>query len=88
MTIGPESHAKLGWEEITNQIISSIPGAVFILWGKTAQAKKKLLNTPYVIESAHPSPLSAYKGFFGSKPFSTANNMLKEMGKEPIQWSL
>ena len=92
LTIGEsdfKSHQKMGWEEITDEIIHSIPSdVIFVLWGKIAQKKKKILNTEYIIESAHPSPLSASKGFFGSKPFSTINRMLIEMGKEPINWSI
>ena len=92
LTIGEsdfKSHQKMGWEEITDEIIHSIPSdVIFVLWGKIAQKKKKILNTEYIIESAHPSPLSASRGFFGSKPFSTINRMLIEMGKEPIIWSI
>ena len=94
----PQSHSKLGWEEVTDQILryiaSTTEKVIFVLWGKSAQVKKKIL-TPYldshqhrIFESAHPSPLSASKGFFGSKPFSTINTWLTEMGKEPIQWEL
>jgi len=94
----PQSHSKMGWEEVTDQIIRSVAaqtrGTIFILWGKSAQVKKKLL-TMYlgthqhrVFESAHPSPLSASKGFFGSKPFSITNTWLTELGKEPVDWSL
>jgi uracil-DNA glycosylase len=67
---------------------------VFVLWGKSAQVKKKLLglyldkNKHRVFESAHPSPLSASKGFFGTKPFSTVNRWLQEMGKETIEWQI
>ena len=92
----PQSHSKIGWEEVTDQIIRSIAAqnknVIFVLWGKSAQVKKKLLG-PYldknghrVLESAHPSPLSASKGFFGTKPFSKINGWLTEMGKEPINW--
>lgn len=94
----PQSHSKIGWEEVTDQIIRSIAAVsqnvIFVLWGKSAQVKKKLLglyldkNKHRVFESAHPSPLSATKGFFGSKPFSTINTWLKEMGKEPINWQI
>ena len=85
---GPQSHSKIGWEEVTDQIIRSIPSdVIFVLWGKSAQAKKKL-GLQKIIESAHPSPLSASKGFFGSKPFSTVNKWLVEMGKEPIEWNI
>jgi len=86
-----QSHSKMGWEEITDQIIRSIAtrsDVIFVLWGKSAQAKKKLLSTKYIIESAHPSPLSAYRGFFGSKPFSTINGWLQEMDKTPILWNI
>lgn len=88
----PQSHSKIGWEEVTDQIIRSIArsNAIFVLWGKSAQAKKKLLSLHKhkIFESAHPSPLSASKGFFGTKPFSTINEWLKEMDKEPINWSI
>ena len=92
-----QSHAKIGWEEITDQIIRSIAAqtknVVFVLWGKSAQVKKKLLamylemNQHRVFESAHPSPLSAKK-FFGTRPFSTVNQWLEEMGKKPIDWTI
>jgi ATP-dependent DNA helicase PIF1 len=94
----PQSHSKIGWEEVTDQIIRSIAAqkekVVFVLWGKSAQVKKKLLglyldkNKHRVFESAHPSPLSASKGFFGSKPFSTINGWLEEMEKESINWQI
>lgn len=90
-----QSHAKIGWEEITDHIIRSIAAqtkhVVFVLWGKSAQVKKKLLamylemNQHRIFESAHPSPLSAKK-FFGTRPFSTVNQWLEEMGKTPIDW--
>lgn len=94
----PQSHAKLGWEEVTDKIIRSIAtncnGIVFVLWGKSAQAKKKTLglyldkNKHRIFESAHPSPLSASRGFFGSRPFSTINTWLSEMGQEEIDWRI
>jgi uracil-DNA glycosylase len=94
----PQSHAKIGWEEVTDQIIRSIAaqteGTIFVLWGKSAQVKKKLLdlylqkNKHRVFGSAHPSPLSAHKGFFGTKPFSTVNQWLQELEKEPVNWQL
>ena len=94
----PQSHAKLGWEEVTDQIIRSIAakcdGVVFVLWGKSAQVKKKSLglyldkNRHRVFESAHPSPLSASKGFFGSRPFSTVNKWLEELGREAVDWRI
>jgi ATP-dependent DNA helicase PIF1 len=92
----PQSHAKIGWEEITDQIIRVIASqtkkTIFVFWGKSAQVKKKLLgqylDQHRIFESAHPSPLSASKGFFGSAPFSTINRWLTEMGKEIIDWNL
>jgi ATP-dependent DNA helicase PIF1 len=94
----PQSHTKIGWEEVTDQIIRSIAAqnknVIFVLWGKSAQVKKKLLglyldkNGHRVFESAHPSPLSASKGFLGSKPFSKINTWLEEMGKEKIDWQI
>jgi ATP-dependent DNA helicase PIF1 len=94
----PQSHIKIGWEEVTDQIIRAIAAqcknVVFVLWGKSAQVKKKLLglymnsNGHRVFESAHPSPLSASKGFFGSRPFSTVNKWLTEMGGEALDWTL
>ena len=88
----PQSHSKIGWEEITDQIISKVADAnaeqdvIFVLWGKSAQIKKKLLGKHKIFESVHPSPLSASRGFFGSKPFSTVNKWLQEMGHTPINW--
>ena len=92
----PQSHAKLGWEPITDHLIRTIAAqterVVFVLWGKSAQVKKNILslyldkNKHRVFESAHPSPLSATKGFFGSRPFSSINAWLTEMGREPIDW--
>jgi uracil-DNA glycosylase len=93
----PQSHAKIGWEEVTDQIIRAIAAqarqVIFVLWGKSAQVKRKLLgmyldsHQHRVIESAHPSPLSASKGFFGSAPFGMINGWLTEMGKEQIRWN-
>lgn len=88
------SHAKKGWEKFTDSIIKSLNSreepVIFILWGKPAQTKKKFIDTDkhIVIESAHPSPLAAYRGFFGSKPFSTVNTELEKLGKTPINWQL
>lgn len=87
------SHATWGWEAVTDAIIHGLSGAqeglVFILWGNNARKKKVLVDTQrhLVIESAHPSPLSARNGFFGSKPFSRANAYLLEHGKEPVVWT-
>ena len=88
------SHAKKGWEAITDQIIRIVNDnterCVFILWGAHAQAKKKLITQGHhaVLEAPHPSPLSAYRGFFGSSPFSRTNALLQEAGRAPIDWNL
>ncbi len=86
------SHYGKGWETFTDNIIKEIDKCnnpiVFILWGNNARSKKKLLTNPnhLIIESAHPSPLSAYHGFFGSKPFSRTNEFLKDNNLEEIKW--
>lgn len=88
------SHSKCGWTEFTDEVIKKISErekpVVFILWGGNARAKKSLidLSRHFVIESAHPSPLSCYNGFFGSKPFSRTNEYLKLIGETPIDWRL
>lgn len=88
------SHAKKGWEVITDQIIQTVNDnterCVFILWGAHAQVKKKLITQGHhaILEAPHPSPLSAYRGFFGSAPFSRTNALLQEAGRAPIEWSL
>ena len=85
-------HAGLIWEEFTDAVIRLVSQeeehVVFILWGAYARKKKSLIDASkhLIIESAHPSPLSAYRGFFGSRPFSRANAYLSEMGREPIDW--
>ena len=85
-------HAGLIWEEFTDAVIRLVSQeeehVVFILWGSYARKKKPLIthDRHLVLESAHPSPLSAYRGFFGSHPFSRANAYLTEMGREPIDW--
>jgi uracil-DNA glycosylase len=90
----PLSHKKKGWEKFTDRIIQLLnqreKPMVFLLWGKPAQEKKKLITNPrhLIIETAHPSPLSAKRGFFGSKPFSKANAFLRENGLEEIDWQL
>ena len=87
------SHKDIGWAIFTDKIIkilaSSSKPIVFILWGANARSKKKYIQNSnhLVIESAHPSPLSAYNGFFGSKPFSKANEFLKNHGVTPINWN-
>ena len=88
------SHRGQGWEIFTDAVISSLNQAshpiVFILWGRPAQEKEKLITNPkhVVLKSVHPSPLSAYRGFFGSKPFSKANAFLEATGQTPIDWRL
>lgn len=86
------SHKDIGWEIFTDFVIKEIndklDNVVFILWGRQARDKKRIItnSSHYIIESAHPSPLSAYNGFFGSKPFSKANEFLKKNNKEPIKF--
>jgi len=88
------SHAGKGWETFTDEVIRAVDAkphrVVFVLWGSHARKKKALVDTSrhVVIESAHPSPLSARNGFFGSRPFSRANAALVEAGLEPIDWRL
>ena len=89
----PLSHKEKGWEIFTDNIIKKLnereKPMVFILWGGYARSKKQLITNKnhYIIESVHPSPLSAYHGFFGSRPFSKANNFLIKNNIEPIDWS-
>ena len=88
------SHRNRGWETFTDQVIRMVNNkkerVVFILWGAFAQKKKPLIdsNRHYVIETPHPSPLSAHRGFFGSRPFSRANTALLEAGRSGIDWGL
>lgn len=88
------SHKGKGWEFFTDKIISLLnereKPMVFILWGANARAKKELISNPshLVLEAAHPSPLSAYNGFFGCRHFSKANEFLERTGQSPINWSL
>ncbi|WP_099332315.1 uracil-DNA glycosylase [Actinomyces minihominis] len=86
------SHRGRGWEAITDQAIRSLVARgkplVSILWGRDAATLKPLLGSTKAIESAHPSPLSAYRGFFGSRPFSRANAILEDEGALPIRWCL
>lgn len=88
------SHRGKGWEEFTDAAIRALNKQdrpiVFILWGRPAQMKKSMLNNPnhLILEAPHPSPLSAYRGFFGSKPFSKTNQFLQEHGVEPIDWQI
>jgi len=88
----PNSHKDLGWEKFTDFIIKEISdkkeNVVFVLWGAFAQKKEELIDSSkhYILKSAHPSPFSVHRGFFGSKPFSKINNYLISKGKKPIQW--
>lgn len=88
----PNSHKGRGWEILTDKIIEKVSEkttpVVFILWGTNARSKKSLIKgvQHLIIESAHPSPLSAYNGFFGSKPFSRTNDFLVKAGLEPVDW--
>ena len=82
------SHKDLGWQKFTESVIKHLATRkiVFILWGESAGGVEPLLNPQLVIRSVHPSPLSSYRGFFGSKPFSRANLMLRELGLSEIDW--
>ncbi|WP_341508898.1 uracil-DNA glycosylase [Photobacterium damselae subsp. damselae] len=88
------SHAKIGWETFTDKVIEHIDqeceGVIFLLWGAHAQKKGKKINTQkhHVLKSAHPSPLSAYRGFFGCQHFSQTNTLLQAMNKTPITWQV
>ncbi len=87
-----QSHSSFGWQTFTDAIIKECnkreKPMVFILWGSNAISKKQFISSHHlVLQSAHPSPLSAYRGFFGSKPFSKANEFLKRHGQTPIDWS-
>lgn len=93
VTVGrPAAHRGKGWELVTDQAIRALISRdrplVTVLWGRDARAVRPLLGDTAVIESVHPSPLSAAGGFFGSKPFSRANRMLAQQGAEPIDWRL
>ena len=88
------SHRKIGWQIFTDNIIRLLNErknpVVFILWGNNAIKKEELITNPihHIIKSVHPSPLSASRGFFGTKPFSRTNEFLKSVGKEPIDWQI
>lgn len=88
----PNSHQGKGWEEITEQAIRALAAReeplVAILWGSNARKLKPLIGAERCIESVHPSPLSAHNGFFGSRPFSRANELLQAQGSAPIDWRL
>lgn len=86
------SHSNKGWEIFTDTIIERLnernSPVIFVLWGNAARSKKALIdqNKHYIIESAHPSPLSASRGFFGSKPFSRINKILRDNNEKEIEW--
>ena len=88
------SHRGIGWEQFTDAAIGILNEQdrpiVFLLWGRPAQMKKSMLTNPkhLILEAPHPSPLSAYRGFFGSKPFSQTNKFLEAHGVEPIDWQI
>ena len=89
----PNSHKELGWDKLTDQIISKLSkrgNMIFVLWGKIAQSKLQLINkkTNKVLSAPHPSPLSAYRGFFGCRHFSKINKILIESGSSKINWKL
>ncbi|MFC7443072.1 uracil-DNA glycosylase [Laceyella putida] len=90
----PNSHKGKGWEIFTDQVIRALnereQPVVFLLWGRHAQEKKSLINHErhFIIESAHPSPFAAKKGFFGTKPFSKTNQILRELGRNEIDWQI
>jgi uracil-DNA glycosylase len=88
------SHQRKGWETFTDRVIEVVNAkqerVVFLLWGSSARRKRELVDTARhtVIESPHPSPLSAHRGFFGSRPFSRANAALLEAGRDPVDWCI
>ena len=88
----PASHANIGWENFTNAAIKEIQkkkNIIFLLWGKHAQQKKAFIQEDnFILEAAHPSPLSANNGFFGCNHFSKTNNLLTSLGSDPIDWQL
>lgn len=90
----PQSHQKMGWEQFTDHAIKQLSahrnGLVFLLWGRSAQMKTAIIDTSkhYVLKAPHPSPLSANRGFFGCRHFSKTNDILKMIGRKPIDWRL
>lgn len=88
----PASHAGKGWEQVTTRAIEALAARggplVAVLWGRHAQSLRPVLGSVPCVESAHPSPLSAHRGFFGSRPFTRVNELLVEQGAEPMDWSL
>ena len=89
----PNSHREMGWDKLTDKIISRLSqrgNMIFVLWGQHAQKKYKLINQKqnHILIATHPSPLSAYRGFFGCKHFSMINKILRDSGSSEINWSL
>ncbi len=90
----PMSHSKIGWEIFTDTVIRKVSeqkeGIIFLLWGRFAQQKEVLIDKQkhFILKAAHPSPFSAYSGFFGSRPFSKTNELLEKAGKKPIDWHI
>jgi uracil-DNA glycosylase len=90
----PGSHQNKGWEEFTNHVIRTLSeqrsGLIFLLWGKFAQSKSELIDSKkhYILKAAHPSPYSAYNGFFGCRHFSKANEILERNGNTPVDWQI
>lgn len=90
----PQSHRGKGWENFTNRVIELLnekdSPVVYILWGASSQAKQALIDTSkhFILKAPHPSPLSAHRGFFGSKPFSKTNRILEQQGQDPIDWQI
>jgi uracil-DNA glycosylase len=90
----PNSHKGLGWETFTDKVMETLnqreKPVVFILWGSYAQQKQQLITSThhFIIKSPHPSPFSAHRGFFGSRPFSRANAFLREIGSQEIDWQI
>lgn len=90
----PNSHKGMGWEIFTDRVISELnrktTPVVFLLWGANAKAKARIIDNPIhkKLETVHPSPLSAYNGFFGCRHFSRCNEILKQSGQEPIDWQI
>ncbi len=88
------SHRAIGWQLLTDRVVELLgkrdKPLVFLLWGRFAESKAKYVVNPrsLILRSAHPSPLSAYRGFFGSRPFSKINKFLEDMGQEPIDWQI
>jgi uracil-DNA glycosylase len=85
-----QAHANIGWIDFTNKVVEhlAMSSVVFILWGKSAAELQKFIPSGNYIISAHPSPLSAYRGFFGSRPFTKANERLQELGIKPVDWKI